>query len=114
MAISENMKVTEWFTRVDANTINYKFTVDDPATWTKPWTAEYPFVADEGPDVRACVPRGQPVDDQCPDGRSHGGQEGRRSREEGFELTKDAAGGEATPPRHRASFELADLARALS
>ncbi len=47
--ISENMKVTEWFTRVDANTINYKFTVDDPTTWTKPWTAEYPFVADSGP-----------------------------------------------------------------
>ena len=49
MAISENMKVTEWFTRVDANTINYKFTVDDPATWTKPWTAELPFISDDGP-----------------------------------------------------------------
>jgi hypothetical protein len=47
--MSENMKVTEWFTRVDANTINYKFTVDDPETWTRPWTAEYPFVATEGP-----------------------------------------------------------------
>jgi hypothetical protein len=47
--ISENMKVTEWFTRVDANTINYRFTVEDPTTWTRPWTAEYPFVATEGP-----------------------------------------------------------------
>jgi len=49
MAISETMKVTEWFTRVDANTIGYKFTVDDPATWTRPWSAEVPFVAGEGP-----------------------------------------------------------------
>jgi len=48
-AISENMRVTEWLTRVDANTIQYKFTVDDPATWTKPWTAELPMVATRGP-----------------------------------------------------------------
>ena len=24
-----------------ANTLLYRFTVDDPATWTKPWTGEY-------------------------------------------------------------------------
>jgi hypothetical protein len=48
-AMSENMRVTEWLTRVDANTIQYRFTVDDPATWTKPWTAELPMVATQGP-----------------------------------------------------------------
>ena len=48
-AISEHMRVTEWFTRVDANTIQYKFTVEDPATWTRPWTAELPMVATQGP-----------------------------------------------------------------
>lgn len=48
-AMSENMRVTEWLTRVDANTIQYKFTVDDPATWTRPWTAELPFAATRGP-----------------------------------------------------------------
>jgi hypothetical protein len=37
---SENMKLTERFTRVDENTIRYQFTVDDPSTWTKPWSAE--------------------------------------------------------------------------
>ena len=37
-AMSANMRVTEWFTRVDANTIRYRFTVEDPSTWTKPWT----------------------------------------------------------------------------
>jgi hypothetical protein len=40
---SQNMKVTERFTRVDANTLMYRFTVEDPSTWTKPWTAEYPM-----------------------------------------------------------------------
>jgi hypothetical protein len=48
-AISEHMKVTERFTRTDANTISYKFTVEDPATWTRPWTAELPMVAMQGP-----------------------------------------------------------------
>jgi len=37
---SENMRLTERFTRTDENTIRYQFTVDDPATWTKPWSAE--------------------------------------------------------------------------
>jgi hypothetical protein len=48
-AMSANMKVTEWFTRVDTNTINYKFTVEDPSTWTRPWSAEMPFLATVGP-----------------------------------------------------------------
>jgi hypothetical protein len=45
----ENLRVTERFTRVDANTILYKFTVEDPSSFTKPWTAEYPFLATPGP-----------------------------------------------------------------
>jgi hypothetical protein len=48
MGSTENLKVTERFTRVDARTLRYQFTVEDPATWTKPWTAEYtwPFTND--------------------------------------------------------------------
>ena len=46
---SENMKLTERFRRLDANTLIYQFTVDDPATWTKPWTVEIPVVKSEGP-----------------------------------------------------------------
>ncbi len=38
---TENLHMVERFTRVDANTLLYRFTVDDPATWTKPWTGEY-------------------------------------------------------------------------
>ncbi len=40
---SENLKVTERFTRADADTINYKFTIEDPTTFTGPWTGEVPF-----------------------------------------------------------------------
>ena len=46
---SENMRLTERFTRVDENTIMYKFTVDDPATWTRPWSAELPMTKTIGP-----------------------------------------------------------------
>jgi len=39
----------ERFRRVDANTILYKVTIDDPTTFSKAWTMEYPFVATAGP-----------------------------------------------------------------
>ena len=29
------------FTRLDARTLRYQFTIEDPETWTRPWTAEY-------------------------------------------------------------------------
>ena len=41
---SPNLKLTERFTRTDADTLLYEFTVDDPTTWTKPWTAQLPMV----------------------------------------------------------------------
>jgi hypothetical protein len=36
-------KITERFTRGDADTINYTFTVEDPSTWVRPWTAMIPW-----------------------------------------------------------------------
>src|SRR5579871_5750468 len=36
-----DMKVTERFTRTGEHTLLYRFTIDDPATWTQPWTGEY-------------------------------------------------------------------------
>jgi hypothetical protein len=44
---SENLHVVERFRRVDAKTINYRFTVDDPTTFTAPFTGEIPFQAME-------------------------------------------------------------------
>jgi len=41
--------VTERFTRVDADTIRYQFTIDDPSTWTSPWSAELPMRRTIGP-----------------------------------------------------------------
>jgi hypothetical protein len=42
---SQNLHVIERFTRTDANTILYTFTIDDPTTWTRRWTGEIPLRA---------------------------------------------------------------------
>jgi len=46
---SADMKLTERFTRVSDDTLQYRFTVDDPKTWTRPWTAEVPWKKGIGP-----------------------------------------------------------------
>jgi hypothetical protein len=45
----ENLHVIERFKRVDPSTILYRATIEDPSTFTKPWTIEYPFLATPGP-----------------------------------------------------------------
>jgi hypothetical protein len=40
---TENRKITERFTRVAPDAIHYRVTIDDPAAFTKSWSAEYPF-----------------------------------------------------------------------
>lgn len=40
---SEKMTLVERFKRVDAGTLEYTYTVNDPETWTKPWTAQIPM-----------------------------------------------------------------------
>ncbi|MEO8260592.1 MAG: hypothetical protein ABI868_24825 [Acidobacteriota bacterium] len=46
---SENIRVTERFTRVADDAILYRFTVEDPSTWTRAWTAEMPMLKTTGP-----------------------------------------------------------------
>ena len=46
---SEALHVVERFTRIAEETILYEFTVEDPATWERPWSVEMPMVATEGP-----------------------------------------------------------------
>ena len=44
-----NMTLVERFTRVDADTLEYTFTVSDPETWTSPWTASMPMRRTDSP-----------------------------------------------------------------
>jgi catechol 2,3-dioxygenase-like lactoylglutathione lyase family enzyme len=41
------MKLIERYTRIGPDTLLYEFTVDDPSTWTQPWTAVFPFDRDD-------------------------------------------------------------------
>ena len=45
----KTLKITERFTRISPETIEYKFTIDDPSTWTKPWSVILPLSAENGP-----------------------------------------------------------------
>jgi hypothetical protein len=46
---SPNLKVIERLTMTSPKTIRYQFTVEDPSTWTRPWSGEYEMTRIEGP-----------------------------------------------------------------
>ena len=46
---SANLRLVERLTRIDAETLEYEFTVHDPETWTSPWTASIPMQRSEQP-----------------------------------------------------------------
>jgi len=46
MITSDALEVVEKFTRTGPDTIQYEVTVNDPRTWTKPWTAAFPLKRD--------------------------------------------------------------------
>lgn len=45
----ENLHVVERFTRTDADTVKYEFTVSDPSTWEKSWSGEVLMSKIDGP-----------------------------------------------------------------
>lgn len=51
---SDQMKVTERFTRVSPTRLHYAFTIEDPKTWAKPWGGEYEFTASPALYEYAC------------------------------------------------------------
>ena len=52
---SENLKVTERLTMTSPKTIHYEFTVEDPTTWTRPWSGDYEMTRIDGPIIEyAC------------------------------------------------------------
>jgi hypothetical protein len=42
---TQNLHVVERFTRTGPSTLLYRFTIEDPDTWTTPWTGEYTWPA---------------------------------------------------------------------
>jgi hypothetical protein len=40
---SNRATITERFTLLDGNTLQYTATIDDPGTWTRPWTLSFPW-----------------------------------------------------------------------
>jgi len=45
---SEDLKLVERFTRVAPDVLDYKVTIDDPKTFTAPWTVEFPVRHEDG------------------------------------------------------------------
>jgi hypothetical protein len=43
MNATAKLHTIERYTRTSANTIEYQITIDDPDTWTKPWTLMIPL-----------------------------------------------------------------------
>ena len=44
---SDALTMTERYTRTGPDTLEYRFTLDDPSVWTRPWTGMFTFVRDE-------------------------------------------------------------------
>ncbi len=41
--MSDQAQVTEHYTRIDADTLEYDFTVEDPLSWDQSWSAKFPM-----------------------------------------------------------------------
>ena len=48
-ANAETLTLTERFQRIAPDQVRWAVTVDDPSTWTKPWTFSLPLTADPNP-----------------------------------------------------------------
>ena len=46
---TKGLQLVERFTRIDADTLEYEFTVSDPDIWTHPWTASVPMRRTDAP-----------------------------------------------------------------
>jgi hypothetical protein len=44
---SDRITLTERFTLVDIDTMQYEVTIDDPGTWARPWTIAFPWKRDQ-------------------------------------------------------------------
>ncbi len=57
---SDALKVTERYTLVDANTMDYEATIEDPNVFSKPWKIKMPLYRRREPNMQLveykCVP----------------------------------------------------------
>ena len=44
---TEDLKLTERYTRIAPGVLEYEFTIDDPNVWTRPWTGMFRFEKDD-------------------------------------------------------------------
>ncbi len=49
LGASENLQLTERFTRVNGDILLYEFTVEDPTTWIRPWSISLPMSRTDQP-----------------------------------------------------------------
>ena len=45
----DGLRLVERITRVDADNLDWRWTLDDPSVWTRPWTGSLPLTRTEGP-----------------------------------------------------------------
>ena len=83
-----NMRLIERFTRTGPNSLMYEWTVDDPETFTKPWSARYPMF----------TPTGVHGDDTIFEYACHEGNYGLLDSLSGARATEKAAAGKGGPP----------------
>ena len=79
---SDALHVVERFTRTNADTIDYRVTIDDPKVYAKPWTAAIPLNRDESYQIYeyACHEGNKAVEDVLRGGRAQEQQPADASR----------------------------------
>jgi hypothetical protein len=55
---TERLHLVERFTRVDADTVEYRFTAEDPSTWSRPFTGMFPMKKSAGPIYEYAATKG--------------------------------------------------------
>ena len=90
---SNDLHLVERFTRVNRDTLEYEYTMNDPSTWTRPWTARMYMRPAPGTGVLyefACHEGNYAVPKHAP--RSAYPREGRQIRRQGVILAGAASG----------------------
>jgi hypothetical protein len=50
-ALGTNLRIVERFTRIAPNKVEWTVTLEDPTSWTRPWTYSYPMTVNDGKPI---------------------------------------------------------------